>query len=350
MTNAAGMSQRPLVAFLDMNVWIDIARGRRVGDSRWVAVFDGLLAAVAEHRVVLPLISSHYLELWNRSDQISREGVATVMRDLSSYVTLAPIQDIRRREVAIAVERYSHPEAAGLAVEDLLGHGVNHAFNSSYGRFRFVESLASTDGSVAEGPSVPAPDSWTDVVREGPAWEWINLAGLDDVVHNPGLERTPTHRLGTAHVQEELRIRELIGRAPWARTRIEDIVVTEELQALTDSINAACRQAGVDPYALFLDNPTHADPSGAMRGFVRRLPSVDTAARLRVRKHQDLSHPWEQHDRVDIISLATAVPYCDVVVTERRWVHLIQASRLAADYKVRVGSGIGAVESLVSDA
>lgn len=30
------------------------------------------------------------------------------------------------------------------------------------------------------------------------------------------------------------------------------------------------------------------------------------AARLQDRKHEDLGHPWDQHDRVDIISIATA--------------------------------------------
>jgi len=219
------------------------------------------------------------------------------------------------------------------------------------GRFRFVQSLASGDGSVAEGPSVPATSVWDEVTREGPGWEWINLAGLDDVVRSPGWSaHRPTGSAPPTCIRSCASASSSTTTA-WASGRLEDLVVTDELESLTDTINDTCLAANTDPYGLFLEQAAYTDPPEAMRAFVASLPSVDTSsARLRLWKHRDRSHPWEQHDRVDFISLAAPVPYCDVVLTEKRWAHLIKASRLAANYRTEVGHGVAALEALVDPA
>ena len=43
-----------------------------------------------------------------------------------------------------------------------------------------------------------------------------------------------------------------------------------------------------------------------------------------------------------------AVPYCDVVVTERRWAHMIKATGLAKRYGTEAGHGIAALETLIA--
>lgn len=73
-----------------------------------------------------------------------------------------------------------------------------------------------------------------------------------------------------------------------------------------------------------------------MRACIEVLPRVDTLATLREWKHRDLNHEWHQHDQSDLLSLAVAVPYADVVVTERRWTHLCEASGLTAKYGTQV--------------
>ena len=75
--------------------------------------------------------------------------------------------------------------------------------------------------------------------------------------------------------------------------------------------------------------------------------NVETAwATLRYRKHRDLTHPWEQHDWTDVSALSVAVPYCDVVITERRWAHMIVATGLAKRHGTRAGHGVAALEAL----
>ena len=89
------------------------------------------------------------------------------MRDLTKYASFAPIETIRSMEVDAFVQRHLGRRRT-IKTLDLVGHGACHAFGSPFGRFRFVESIASADGMTPEGPAAPAPDNWLDLKREGP--------------------------------------------------------------------------------------------------------------------------------------------------------------------------------------
>lgn len=329
------MSERPALLFFDMNVWVAMSKGIAAADDRWQTIVDKAQALVADDAARILLCACSYLELWHRRDRASREGVGRVMRDLTKYATFAPIETIRSMEVDAFVQRHVG-RCRTIKTVDLVGHGACHAFGSPFGRFRFVESIASADGITAEGPAAPAPDNWLDLKSEGPGWEWFNLVGGQHMVELDGLERTPQHRIGNSRVEDEMHLRQLIETQPWAKARIRDLIITDEIESLTDEINAACLDARTDPYGLFLANPAFDNPPEAMRAFIEELPSVDTLATLREWKHRDLTHEWHQHDQSDLLSLAVAVPYADVVVTERRWTHLCEASGLSEKYDTQV--------------
>lgn len=329
------VSQRPALVYLDMNVWVDMSKGIAVGDQRWQRIVERIHSLVDNGSVLIVLSASIYLELWHRRDQTSREGVGRLMRDLTGYATMAPIDSIRAREVDAFVQRHVGSDRR-VQAEELVGHGVCHAFGSPFGRFRFVESIASADGLIAEGPTAEAPEEWLDLKREGPEWEWFNLVGATDWSGLTGLERTPLHRIGNSRLEREMQLRQLVTTQPWARVRLRDLIITDEIEALTEEINQACWKSGTQPHGLFLDSTQFDTPPEAMRAFVDGLPSVDTLVTLREWKHRDITHEWHQHDQADLLSLAVVVPYSDVVVTERRWSHLCSASGLSTEYKTQV--------------
>lgn len=341
------MSDRPTVVFFDMNVWIAIAKGCSIEDERWVNIYEALLSMANKGHIRVVLSSAHYLELWHRGTQASREDIGRVMRDLTDYATFPPIQSIRKLEVEAFVLRHVGKERR-VGAEDVLGRGASHAFGSRFGRFRFVESIASADGMTAEGRAAPAPDNWIDLDLEGPKWEWFNLVGTQEVLEREGLERAPQHRLGNASVQGEMQLRHLVSTHTWARARLHDLVITDEIKTLTNAINQACWEARTQPHGLFMENPAFESPAEGMRAFVAGLPSVDTLATLREWKHRDLNHQWDQHDQADLLSLAVAIPYADVVVTERRWAHLCRASGLAGKYATQVGA-IRDMDDVITD-
>lgn len=337
----------PAVVYLDMNVWVSLTRGCARGDGRWGAARSGLEDAVSSGRIVVPLSAAHYLELWHRRDRRSREQVGAVMRELSAYATISSPYVVRRREVRGFVSQLVDRPSAPLSASDVIGSGAVHAFGSSHGRFRFVASLASPDGATVEGPAVQPTDNWDALDRSGSRWEWLQLVGTQSILESEGVERTPEHRYGTQYMQNELKLRTRLISDPKLRRQLWDFLVTDELNSLLDEINEICEEIGVDPRGFFLSGALGATPRQSVCTFVASLSSAFAWATLRYWKHRDVTHPWEQHDWTDISALSVAVPYCDAVITERRWAHMIAASGLAGRYNTQVGHGITALELLL---
>jgi len=47
------------------------------------------------------------------------------------------------------------------------------------------------------------------------------------------------------------------------------------------------------------------------------MPSFDVAVSLKTSYHRDPNHRWTTNDLHDIDALGSALPYCDVVVTDK---------------------------------
>ena len=304
------------LVFLDQQHWVALLR--RAPGSQAGRVRHSLEQAVREGRVVVPLTAGHYLETWHRARWRSRHALAEVMRDLSGWRTLAPPQRVLRLEL----ERVLGGGVPVLPAE-VLGHGVDHAFDSTTGRFRLVSRAWTSDLPVEGQPLVGLDAQLHDVRDMYPEnWEWFNLAGPAEdfpltMFDDTQIELRPEHRRGDEFVSAE---REIIG---WLAqrgmtNRVREALVTDDLLSMVDDINQCCLRLRHDPDQL--------RTPGALPTLHRALPSRDVLADLRSLRLENPQFPLEQHDRVDLLGLAVALVYCDVVVTERRWRHF--ASRL----------------------
>jgi hypothetical protein len=65
-----------------------------------------------------------------------------------------------------------------------------------------------------------------------------------------------------------------------------------------------------------------------MTGLLIDLPSRAVTYELRRLRHQSRDTKWKPNDLEDIASLSVAIPYCDVVVTEKQWCHNARRAKL----------------------
>lgn len=334
----------PRILYLDMNLWVDMARACARGEPVWLHIRDQLTRSVQAGRIVVPLSPAHYLELWHRRDHASRRNVAELMRDITGYATIPSPHVVRQLEAAALVESWVDPSRSMPTGRDLLGHGAAHAFGRPYGRFRFVENVASLDGTVPEGPPVDPSPEWEEA-RKHAGWEWFQLFGLnEDISEELGFDRTPEHRFGTAQLDHELRVRDWLRSHPRERRRHQDMVLAEEFESVREYVETICIERRVPPPEALRTGNWGPNSGDAMRRLVRSMPSADAWSTLRFLKHRDLNLPWEQHDWTDLWALSVAIPYCDAVVTEKRWAHLATLGKLGNRYETLVGSGRSAVE------
>lgn len=68
----------------------------------------------------------------------------------------------------------------------------------------------------------------------------------------------------------------------------------------------------------------------AFRRFTDSMPSSDVHISLVTAAHRNPQTRWTSNDIFDIDALAVAVPYCDVVVTEKHARHVLSAAGLPA--------------------
>lgn len=150
------------LVYLDQNIWVALLRGCQSGDRTAEKLKRRLIELREAGHAAIPLSASHYLETWHRRDTGSRHALAGLMRDVTAYATLAPVDAMERAWVRAEVRRRCNrptepPDA------NVLGHGVNHAFAIPVGRFRFVSSIA-TEGQP-EGPPAEVPSGLLEVVK-----------------------------------------------------------------------------------------------------------------------------------------------------------------------------------------
>jgi hypothetical protein len=132
----------------------------------------------------------------------------------------------------------------------------------------------------------------------------------------PGMEENNYYRdIPQSYALGETKLSSLLRQATTPRQRNGWVTATELLDVL-DAMNSAFERARITR-----GESTELDSSEGLSDLLKDLPSRAVAVELRKQRHANLQTQWEPNDLEDIASLSVAVPYCDVVVTERQWRH-----------------------------
>lgn len=305
-----------LTVYLDQNKWIDLARaqtGHPLG-APFVETLAVLTWAVNEGRARFPLSAAHYYETGKQRDRRKRQDLAATMMHLSGTMRIAPPPaivpwEISRALVAVLGLPHSIPDMA------ILGEGAAHAFARP--------TLRYTAPTEWEGHALP-PDVRMELQRRAnPEYETLLLAGAtpegmpDDmrIVLNDVKSLTDER-----FVQGQRNVAEAITK--FGRHRLEEVMIASTYADIMDPLVRAGIELGVGMDEL-LDN---------MRPIVEAIPSRWVEMKLRHQRQANPQKAWHGHDLNDVTALAIAVPYCDVVVTERSWSSMLDAAKVPARF------------------
>lgn len=344
------------IVYLDQNKWVELLKAEKTGtDPTAIAAAAALQKAAQSGSVVVPLAASHYIETWHRSDWASRHALAKVMRDLSQFSTLAPVQRVQRREIELALIQYlgfeSKMTKPAAVQEWILGRGVDHAFASPTGRLRLVASVAAN--GTPEGKPLEPDTKLLELlakVRALPndAYEWWSLAGNenDSMIHEDWDTRGQ-HRIGDSYAEQERAISDHLASNPKKRGNLDDLIAAQDLIEVSEDVHEVAVEIGLDPMSIYGKLVEMGGPE-AVKGFLLATPSIAVRYEARRLKHRNLQWPWQQHDHIDLASLAVAIPYADIVVTERQWAHLFKVAKLDRRFGTHVTSRLGELPKLLA--
>ncbi|GCB01841.1 hypothetical protein NCCNTM_54750 [Mycolicibacterium sp. NCC-Tsukiji] len=304
-----------LTVYLDQNKWIDLARaatGHPKG-AAFVETLSVLTQAVDDGRARFPLSCAHYLETGKQHDRTKRIELSRTMLRLARQIRIAPSHtvvpwEIRRALISVFGLQRAIPDL------ELFGAGVAHAFSAPSLRYtaptQWQEVLPPTllNALQARGEAVFEARVLADDMPEG--GPQIGSLRLRDHIN----------LTGDRFVEGQQTIAAWIGEL--GRGRLKDVMLATAFVDISEPLSLAATVLGITADQL-ADNA---------QDIIEAIPSRWTEMKLRHRRQANPQKAWEGNDLNDVISLSTAVPYCDVVVTERSWAAHINAEKVSDRY------------------
>jgi hypothetical protein len=306
-----------LTIYLDQMKWIDLARAE-TGHAQGAAHAPALEAfkrAVDEGRARFPLSVAHYLETGKQHDRTRREQLVGTMMRLAGMYRISPPHvivpwEIRRALIGVFELDVPLPDLA------VLGDGAAHATNqpslrytaptqfagvmlTPEMRYQLEEVLSSKFEMVLLG-ELP-PNGMPEATRIlGPAFKDLDARFVDEQNRVGGW----AEKLGRSKLENLMAATAMIDiMAPL-------IVAAQELQVPLESLVEA---KNVFP-------------------LLEHMPSRWVEMKLRHLRQSNPQKRWHVHDLNDVTALAIAIPYCDVVVTEKSWSAMLNDAKVPTRY------------------
>lgn len=292
--------------YLDLNKWIDLARadsGREDG-KKYVTVLEAADAAVTEGRVIFPLSAAHFMEVAKIGDDTQRRRLAKLMTRLSRGWFIATpafrlVPELRR---AVATE---------LGIP-LIGGEPQTAFTKS-AKVAFID------------PALLGDDrQFSDLVMRSPA-------GLEEFLARARVEQPFLDNWKVFAEQHEngRSLRWDVSRT--VRKRAYCVMLT---LGIHDRLEGVLREFGLERKEL-----EKLGPERCVR-LLESIPFFDVEINLHTERNEHRDRKIAPNDELDISFLSSALPCCQIVVTENFWTSLVQRLKLDRKYGTRICSDL----------
>ena len=150
--------------------------------------------------------------------------------------------------------------------------------------------------------------------------------------------------IGEERARRERELAELLKIDPNAKARLDDIVRARGLHwELGDALPEFLKEAGLTVSAFFDVGKER------LNAFLDAIPCLAVQRALTTQTLKNGSRAWKVNDIRDIDGLGAAVPYCDVVVTEKYASEVLNRSGVARQCHTTVIRRLEELEPLVKD-
>jgi hypothetical protein len=316
-----------LLVYLDMNHWIGLAKasiGHPQGESLQSAL-EACRAARAQGIAVFVLSGTIYAEMLKIKDPAQRLDLAQVMEELTDFATLISRVAVMECELSALLDPTARLPSP-LSKVPLVGRGIRHAYGLSSGISIVRSSGEDATAELREEMGDAAFDRMMEEMflkaersmLRGPA-----DADEEQTLRALGYFPESPRGVTEGRAAQEREFKAILDSDPhWRRGRLRDLVSCRELEIeFQNMLPRALRERG-----LTLDEVITGPESG--RAFVRAMPSTEVSIEIKTAWHRNGEREWTANDIYDIDALALAVPYCDVVVTEKACRHILTVACL----------------------
>jgi hypothetical protein len=295
---------RPLPIILDQKDWIYLARGQSGADSRLENAAKYLSRIANNGMAIIPLSITHFDETLKRLDDRSRIGLAKFMYELSKGNVILPATAVIELELDNVCRRFCSKNELdvgcmvfGQGVPDMIGKRVDIQMPSGYPmdpkiRSHFLQKVRS-------------PEMILDLMKIG--WDQDMIRKLDEV-NLSCVSEIEAIRAETSSMNAE--------------TRHSIELVKYFRGSIYPPLISCLLRNHVSPTVLQFDSKKE------MMAFFKSVPTAYCLFELDFYRNLQQQRKIQPNDLNDILSLAVAVPYAKVIVTEPIWQNGIKSRKL----------------------
>ena len=312
--------------YLDLNHWIELAKalsGHRDGRKN-LDILAAFEKAVADGVVVFPLSFTTYLEISKIHNRRQRRNLREVIELLSRYFVVTSLWTIECHEVEAVLDSTVGANPNPIGYNDYIDWGILRAAGMD-GRLK-IHDRSGEDITSQFYQSLPPERAGVFDKHIANAYFAMNRQFIEGDMSQPVEQdnRGITFQLVEGNALYEEDLVGLLNQTPrWRRGRIRDVVATRHIvHELNEILYKGLRERRVPLERL-------APDIEGVRKVFDSMPSFDVTVTLKTEYHRDPNHSWTPNDVCDIQALATTLPYCDVVVTDKAVVSMITRSGLA---------------------
>jgi hypothetical protein len=301
---------RPIrqTVYLDLWVWIQLARVHfgKPQSGAWREAHDAVKSSALEGTGRFPVSFAHMKEIAKRKNDASRGRLVDFMTDVWNADAIRPWSQMLEPEARNAVRFMMGMPRIDLT-DFVFGKGLSHA-------------LGGNPRLVPKHPNARPPPPET--IRE--ISELVMSPTLLASLKDPGLAA----KMGSRSESETRYLSDLQARIDAAyahpdKTKKRDIAKARfMITVVGDSLIRAMLEASPDPRALLAEYTSSRD---RIEATLEAMPTFKTFRELTY--SSETTRRAKESDLWDM-ALNIAIPYCDIVATERSWCNIAKGAGL----------------------
>ena len=339
------------IIYFDQNIWIKLARvyyGETI-DNSISNTCTNLINLSEQEKIIIPLSAAHMIETSHRRDQESRERLAKFMCLLSRTYTIMPYYCIRYTELKNAImKRYNN---STINVKNMvIGKGISHMLGSKpsvQGAITNNSKITLTKEYISNIKNeLDIPESLIDSLSQLVGKE-ITIGEFTDEIMNSNesfylflkgpRKSKKINKIEQKSIDDLEKIRILYkDKIKDKNLRYKAILGVNAFSIISKPFEEICIRMGLLPIEIIKEDWKEDD----WMNFLQDIRTFYCQFHLMYGRDRDYNKPIHGHDLIDISSLAIAIPYCDLVVCEKRFGNIAKQLKLDQLYNTIILSSL----------
>ncbi|OJE31669.1 hypothetical protein BAQ47_03200 [Bacillus tropicus] len=309
--------------YLDQNHWINLAKAFLGKNDAYKEVVEKVIEKSESGEWIFPLSIIHIMETESRFDDRSRIELSKFMSKISRNYSIVPSIYTDKFEL-----RNSIAAAHGMPIVNMREEVIKKDFLRVVG---LDGANFKINGNIKPEEKEKLQQFLVKKLETEPILEKLMSIPQD----KKRIEQTIQDM--TTPIEEYEKLRSELMKVP--KEHREKVFIADSfINSHGEELMRIFEESGKTK-ETFLPDKIFDSPESIMK-FLESTPSLNVRTKLVFSILTEIGRGFDRNDYKDICFLSTAVPYCDIVLTERLWVHYLSQWGLDEEYNVKLSKDL----------